>query len=98
MLLTNRQTKGTKNILPCQGGNHKWSTNLKPLVKDSVNLHSQLKEVDQVIIKVSGHLYRCLTGGYYLEIGHFRSGSLTKILQGVPWAFHGTPRAFHRTP
>ena len=26
------------------------------------------------IIKVSGHHYRWLAGGYDLEIGHFRSG------------------------
>ena len=28
----------------------------------------------QVIIKVSGHQYQWLAGGYDLEIGHFRSG------------------------
>ena len=28
----------------------------------------------RAIIKVSGHWYWWLAGGYYLEIGHFRSG------------------------
>ena len=30
--------------------------------------------VAQAIIKVKGHQYQWLTGGYDLEIGHFRNG------------------------